>query len=54
MTVRITVAAALLCVIGAGAGAPTVGMSAAIAETERTQVNASVNRNRFMVIAPIF
>jgi hypothetical protein len=55
MIVRITVAATPLdCVVGAGDGAPQVGMSPAIAETERTQVKVSATRNRFMVVAPIF
>jgi hypothetical protein len=55
MIARTTVAAMLLCVVvGAGSGAPQVGMVPANAEPERTQVNVSVTRNRFMVVAPIF
>ena len=53
MIATITVAAMLLCAVGAGDGVPTVGMSPAIAETERTQVKVSATRNRFMVCAPI-
>ncbi len=54
MIVKITWAAMLLCVVGVGAGAPTVGMSPAIAETERTQVRVSATKNRFMVCCSCF
>jgi hypothetical protein len=53
MIVSTTHTAALDCVpLDAGAGAPTVGMSPANAETERTHVKATVIRNLFIDVAP--
>jgi hypothetical protein len=53
MIVSNTVTAALGCVpLGAGAGAPTPGISPAKAETERTEVKAIAIRNLFIDVAP--
>ena len=56
MIARITVAATLLdCVVlGAGAGAPQVGIVPANAEPERTHIKATAIRDRFMVCLSIF
>jgi hypothetical protein len=40
--------------LDAGAGAPQVSIVPANAEPERTLVRASANKNRFMVVSPIF
>jgi tetratricopeptide (TPR) repeat protein len=53
MIVSNTLTTALDCVpLDAGAGAPTVGISPAKAETERTDVKAIVIRNLFIDVAP--
>ena len=51
---RITVSSSVgPCVFpGAGDGVPVVGISPARAETERTQVKATVNMNRFIGVTP--
>ena len=55
MMLSITVTTALDCVpLGAGAETPHVSIVPAKAEPERTHVKASVARNRFMVVAPVF
>jgi hypothetical protein len=54
MIVSITVVVTELDCVDAGAGAPTVSMSPANTEPERTHVKASAIKNRFMVCAPVF
>lgn len=53
MIVSNTVTAELDCVVlGAGAGAPTPGMSPAKAETERREIKTIVIRNLLIDVAP--
>lgn len=40
--------------LGAGAGAPHVSIVPANAELERTPAKVSANKNRFMVVSPVF